>query len=212
MPKLALPPTWPVSVELSRSRAAAPRHRRRSRSIPLPRAIAHRLELPVPAGAGQPHFDLDVRVARRLQRRGDAAERRQPANAADPGRRRVPADQEERTHQVRLRHAEVTFVLGGSASPRFRRTPRRRGPPARDRGWRVPTENEVVRFIRLITPLFGGSVAPGGETVNIGFSARARSGLGTSGSGSNVRGRLLSRRRRFVRPTSSRHPIGGPRR
>ena len=50
------------------------------RGIPnrsLPRAIAHSLELAIPAGDGQPHFDLDVRVARGRQRRRDTAERGQ---------------------------------------------------------------------------------------------------------------------------------------
>ena len=51
-----------------------------------PRAVADRLILAVPAracragalcGGGEPDFDLDVRVARRLQRRRHAAERRQ---------------------------------------------------------------------------------------------------------------------------------------
>ena len=39
------------------------------------RAVAHRLEFAVPARCGQPDFHLDLGVARRRQRCGDAAER-----------------------------------------------------------------------------------------------------------------------------------------
>src|ERR1700674_2522040 len=44
------------------------------------RAIADRMELAVPAGRRHPDFDLDVGIGRRLQRRGDATERRQRAS------------------------------------------------------------------------------------------------------------------------------------
>jgi hypothetical protein len=39
-------------------------------------AVADHLKLPVPTGHRHPDFDLDVRVARRRERGGDAAERR----------------------------------------------------------------------------------------------------------------------------------------
>ncbi len=42
---------------------------------PSPRAVAHRLERAVPSGGRHPYLDLDIRVGRRLQRSGDAAER-----------------------------------------------------------------------------------------------------------------------------------------
>ena len=49
---------------------------RRVRDAARPSAVANGLELSIPF-RGQPHFDLDVRIARGRQRRGDAAERGQ---------------------------------------------------------------------------------------------------------------------------------------
>ena len=66
---------------------------RRITDRPRPAAVADRLELAVPSGRRQPHFDLDVGVARRRQRRRDAAERRkrgERSSARAPARRRDP--------------------------------------------------------------------------------------------------------------------------
>ena len=50
-----------------------------------PAAIADRLQLPIPPRRREPHFDLDVRIAARGQRRSHPAERRQAR--IDLGRR-----------------------------------------------------------------------------------------------------------------------------
>ena len=53
-------------------------------------------------------------------------------------------------------------------------------------------KNEVVRCIRVITPLnYGGSVAPGAETVNSGISTRD-SGSGTRDPGFGIRFEVLA--------------------
>ena len=54
---------------------------------PGPAAVADRLEFSVPSREGQPHFHFDVGIARRLQRRRDAAERRHALEAVRGGAR-----------------------------------------------------------------------------------------------------------------------------
>ena len=62
----------------SPSRSPPPRRRpARIRDAARPSTVADGLELSVPSRRRQPDLDLDVRIARRRQRRRDAAERRQ---------------------------------------------------------------------------------------------------------------------------------------